>query len=137
MQNVLGLHIRLDPYPTGQGILGAGGVSLPPFGRDYLKNRHAGVRVAIGPGAWDFQKKHHVPIMVLPDDANPNDFQWPSDGGPALIYERGEYNDDRLRSMAEALLRAGASSAIAIREALLNEYDPRVYFDPEVIDVAA
>ncbi len=75
--------------------------------------------------------------MVLPGDAGPEDFQWPSDGKPALIHERGEYNDDRLQSMAEALLRAGASSVVAIREALLNGGDPRVFFDAEVMDVAA
>ncbi len=75
--------------------------------------------------------------MVLPDDANPEDFGWPSDGKPALIHERGTYDDSRLGAMAEALLRAGASSVVAIREALLNDYDPRMYFDPEVIDAAA
>ena len=75
--------------------------------------------------------------MVLPDDANPDDFCWPSDGGPALIRERGAYDDNRLRAMARALLCAGASSVVVIREALLNEYDPRVFFDREVIDAAA
>jgi hypothetical protein len=39
--------------------------------------------------------------------------------------------------MAEALLRAGASSVVAIREALLNGDDPRVFYDREVVDVAA
>ena len=110
---------------------------LPPFGKQFQPVPLSGVRVAIGPGAWDFQKKHHVPIMVLPDDANPEDFGWPSDCKPALIHERGEYNDDRLRSMAGALLRAGASSVVAIREALLGDYDPRKFFDAEVLDVAA
>ena len=75
--------------------------------------------------------------MVLPDDANPEDFGWPSDSKPALIPERGIYDDNRLRSMAGALLRAGASSVVAIREALLDDYDPRKFFDSEVIDVAA
>ncbi len=77
--------------------------------------------------------------MVLPDDANPTDFQWPSDGGAALIFECGELNDVRLRSMAETLLRVGASSVVALREALKgtnDPRDPRVYFDAEVIDVA-
>jgi hypothetical protein len=95
------------------------------------------VQVAIGQGAWDFQKKHGSPIMVLPDDKSPEDFRWPSDGGPALIHERGIYDDNRLTAMAEALLRAGASSVVAIREALLTDYDSRVFFDAEVIDVAA
>ena len=110
---------------------------LAPFGKQFQPVPRNGVQVAIGPGAWDFQKKHNSPIMVLPDDANPEDFKWPSDGGPALIHERGTYDDNRLRSMAEALLRAGASSVVAIREALLNEYDPRKFFDAEVLDVAA
>lgn len=110
---------------------------LPPFGKQFKPVPPSGVRVAVGPGAWDFQNKHHSPIMVLPDDANPEDYGWPSDGRPALIHERGDYNDDRLYSMAEALLRVGASSVVAIREALLENYDPRMYFDPEVIDAPA
>jgi len=111
--------------------------TFAPFGKQFKPVPPSGVRVAIGPGAWDFQKKHHVPIMVLPDDANPEDFGWPSDGKPALIHERGTYDDNRLRAMAEALLIAGASSIVAIREALLNDSDPRKFFDSEVIDVAA
>ncbi len=116
-------------------------MKLPPFGKQFQPVPPSGVRVAIGPGAWDFQKKHHCPILVLPDDADPSDFGWPSDSKPALIHERGTFDDNRLRSMAGALLRAGASSVVAIREALadLNQVDtdPRVYFDAEVIDVAA
>ena len=112
-------------------------MKLPPFGKEFQPVPASGVRACLGPGAWDFQKKHHVPIMVLPDDANPEDFGWPSDGKSALIHERGIYDDNRLGAMAEALLRAGASSVVAIREALLNEDDPRVFYDAEVMDVAA
>ena len=112
-------------------------MKLPPFGKEFQPVPASGVRVCLGPGAWDFQKKHHMPIMVLPDDANPEDFGWPSDGKSALIHERGIYDDNRLGAMAEALLRAGASSVVAIREALLNEDDPRVFYDREVMDVAA
>ena len=115
--------------------------SLPPFGTQFQPVPRSGVQVAIGPGAWSFQNRHSNPIMVLPNDANPNDFYWPSDSQPALIHERGAYDDDRLTGMAEALLRAGASSVVAIREALADPSDtgsdPRVYFYPEVIDVAA
>ncbi len=114
---------------------------LPPFGKQFQPVPRNGIQVAIGPGAWDFQKRHRSPIMVLPDDANPSDFSWPCDGGPALIHERGTYDDDRLTAVAEALICAGASSVVAIRETLadLNDFgsDPRVYFEPEVIDVAA
>ena len=114
---------------------------LPPFGKQFQPVPRSGVQVAIGPGAWSFQNRHSNPIMVLPDDANPNEFCWPSDGQPALIHERGAYDDGRLTRMAEALLRAGASSVVAIREALADlsdtGSDPRVYFYPEVIDVAA
>ncbi len=110
---------------------------LPPFGKQFRPVPGSGVQVAIGPGAWSFQKRHSSLIMALLDDANPDDFTWPSDGNPGLIHERGTYDDDRLRAMAEALLLAGASSVVALREALLTDYDPRVYFDAEVIDVAA
>ncbi|MCH7503326.1 MAG: hypothetical protein IIA10_08225 [Proteobacteria bacterium] len=112
-------------------------MKLPPFGKQFQPVPSSGVRVAIGPGAWNLQKKHHVPIIVLPDDANPEDFEWPSDSKPALIHERGTYDDSRLGAVAEALLRAGASSVVAIREALLNEDDPRVFYDAEVMDVTA
>ena len=110
---------------------------LPPFGKQFQPVPSSGVRVAIGPGAWDFQKKHCHPILVLPDDANPEDFGWPSDSKPALIHEHGTYDDNRLRSMAAALLRAGASSVVAIREALLDDFDPRKFFDAEVKRAAA
>jgi len=110
---------------------------VPPFGKNFQPVPSSGVRVAIGETAWAFQKRHHVPIMVLPQDKAPSEYRWPTDGGPALIFECGEYNDDRLDSMAAALLRAGCPSAIAIREALLNADDPRVFYDAEVMDVAA
>ena len=109
---------------------------LPPFGKQFQPVPRDGVRVAIGPGAWDFQEKHSSPIMVLPDDADPCDFEWPSDGEPALIHERGSCNDSQLYAMAEALLRAGASSVVALRRALLNTGDVRVYFDVEVARAA-
>ncbi len=112
-------------------------MKLPPYGTQFQPVPSSGVRVCVGPGGWVFQKKHHCPILVLPDDANPDDFKWPSDGKPALIHERGTFDDNRLQSMAAALLRAGASSVVAIREALVNEFDPRMYFDPEVIHAAA
>jgi len=110
---------------------------LPPFGKQFQPVPIGGVRVAIGQGAWVFEKKHSHPIMVLPEDANPEDFHWPSNGKPALIHERGAPDDNRLYGMAEALLRAGASTVVALREALLNSPDPRIYFDAEVLDVAA
>ncbi len=110
---------------------------LPPFGKQFQPVPPSGVRVAIGPGAWEFQDLHYCPIMVLPDDRHPSKFHWPSDGRPALIHERGECNDERLDALAQALLRVGASSVVAIREALLNNYDPRVFYDAEVLDVAA
>lgn len=114
---------------------------LPPYGKRFQPIPRSGVQVAIGPGAWEFKKRHDSPIMVLPDHANSEDFRWPSDGRPALIWERGTYDDNRLRAMASVLLRSGCSSVVAIREALAGLHqlgtDPRVYFDAEVLDVAA
>ena len=75
--------------------------------------------------------------MVLPEGEPASNFTWPSDHRPALLHERGDYNDDRLDELADALLRAGASSVVAIREALLDDFDPRVFYDAEVLDVAA
>jgi len=111
-------------------------MKLPPYGKLFQPVSRSGVRVALGVGAWDFVKTQ-PPTMVLPDDANPDDFQWPSDGKPALIHERGAYNDDRLDELAGALLRAGSPSVVALREALLDDFDPRVFYDAEVLDVAA
>ena len=114
------------------------GRRYPPFGKQYLEQKPgAGMWIAIGPGAWDFAKAKSFAVLVLPDDAEPSDFKWPTDGGPVLVHERGQFDDDRLRSMAEALLRAGASSVVAIREALLESHDPRIFFDLVVQDVAA
>ena len=110
---------------------------LPPFGKQFKPVPSSGVRVCLGPGAWGKSKAHAFPIMVLPQDKTPSEYRWPSDDGPALIFECGEYNDDKLDSMAAALLRAGSPSAIAIREALLDDYDPRVFFYPEVTHAAA
>lgn len=110
---------------------------LPPYGNQFIRGPHRGIRVAIGPGAWDFVKAHWHPIMVLPMNCDPSEFSWPVDGRPALIHERGQCDDIGLEAMAYALLIAGSPSVVAIREALLNEYDPRVFFDRGVIDVAA
>ena len=111
---------------------------LPPYGKQYLEQRpSAGIWVAIGPGAWQFAKVRSFPVMVLPDDHHPSDYEWPTDGGPVLIHERGPGNDERLHSMAKALMLAGAPSVVAIRQALLEDFDSRVFFDPGVIDRAA
>ena len=110
---------------------------LPPFGKQFKTSQKSGIRVAIGPGAWGKATAHAFPIMALPQDKTPSEYRWPSDGGPALIFECGEYNDDSLDSMAAALLRAGSPSVVAIREALLDDYDPRVFFYPEVTRAAA
>ena len=111
---------------------------LPPYGRQFLEQLpSAGIWVAIGPGAWRFAKTRSFPVMVLPEDSEPGDYEWPSNEQPALIHERGEYNDERLHAMAKALLLAGAPSVVAIREALLDAGDPRVFFDPVASDVAA
>jgi len=121
---------------------------LPPFGKYFQPVPKSGVRVALGPGAWDFAKElgsipdgWNISIMVLPDGGAASSFTWPSDGGPALVYEKGEAKGDRqarerLTALAQELLLARASSVVAIRDAYLGE-DPRVFFDLEVSDVAA
>ena len=127
----------MDSHPERSRTSEANAMRLPPFGKQFHPVPKSGIRVAIGPGAWSFQKRHHCPIMVLPEDESPPSFTWPCDGKPALLHERGDYNDDRLDEMARELLRAGASSVVAIREALTNDYDLRVFYNKKVISAAA
>ena len=114
-------------------------MKLPRNGRQFQPPPRSGVRVVIGrePDIWDYAKRHHCPIMVLPVGEDPKSYRWPSDGKPALIHERGDFDDERLDALATALLQAGASSVVAIRQALLNDHDCRVFYDPEVLSVAA
>ena len=129
---------RALPHDANDEIPKACAMRSPPYGLKYLRAKSsAGIWVAIGPGAWRFAQVRTFPVMVLPEDNKPSDFDWPTNGQPALIHERGECNDKRLHAMAEALLLAGAPLVVAIREALLDEYDPRVFFDPVSQDVAA
>jgi hypothetical protein len=75
--------------------------------------------------------------MVLPSGDDPQRYKWPADGAPALIHERGTPDDDLLRAVAAELLLAGAPSVVAIREVLLEDYDPRIFFELEAQHVAA
>lgn len=109
----------------------------PPYGRQWLDNPPAaGVVVAIGPEAWDVAANRPFTVMVLPDDRLPVEFQWPSNGQPALIFETGEPDDVRIESLARVLMLAGAPSIVVLRYAWLNG-DPRIFFSQEVADVAA
>lgn len=129
---------RALPHDANDEIPKACAMRSPPYALQYLKAKpSAGIWVAIGPGAWHFAQARTFPVMVLPDESEPDDYDWPSNGQPALIFELGDCNDERLQAMAKALLLAGAPSAVAIREALLTEDDPRVFFDPVVENVPA
>jgi hypothetical protein len=105
-------------------------MKLPPYGKLFEPVPRSGIRVVVGPDAWKFTEQHGLPIMVLPEENQPSDFRWPSDKRPALVFEWGTYDDERLTAMALALLTAGASSVVALRQALMNS-DPRVFFDAE------
>ena len=107
---------------------------LPPYGNHYLNDPRNGVHVAMGPSAWDWAKTRRYPVMVLPEGDRPTDRRWPTTHGPALIWEVGTYDTDRLTELAACLLRAGATSVVAIREAEMND-DPRTFFDKKVTHV--
>ena len=129
---------RALPHDANDDVSKACAMKRPPYALQYLKAKpSAGIWVVIGPGAWRFAEARTFPVMVLPDESQPDDYDWPSNGQPALIHELGDRNDERLQAMAKALLLAGAPSAVAIREALLTKYDPRVFFDPEDENVPA
>ena len=110
---------------------------LPPFGKQWRDSPpSAGLCVAYGPNAWNYSKAKPFPVLVLPSDQKPTDFRWPSHPGGAVIFERGDYNDDCLTALATELLSAGSPFVVAIREALTGS-DPRTFFYPEVESAAA
>lgn len=114
---------------------------IPPFGKQFRPVPRSGIQVALGAGAWAFAKARIAPIMVLPDGHDAREFSWPSNVGPALVFERGEPKGcnrarKRLEGLAMELLLAGATSVVALRDAYLDE-DPRLFFDKVVTDVAA
>ena len=105
---------------------------LPPYGKQWRdKPPGAGVVVAIGPQAWAEARKRAYPVMVLPDDDDPANYDWPANDYGALVHETGPADDARLHGIAAALLNAGNPSVVAIRHSLLDVYgaDPRVFFD--------
>ncbi|MCH8149933.1 MAG: hypothetical protein IH987_18465 [Planctomycetes bacterium] len=104
---------------------------LPPFGAEYLKRHpHPAIKVALGARAWSFARRAGVGrVMILPDDGAPAAFRWPSNGHPALVYELGPPDDNRLAAMARELLAAGSPSVVAIRYSLLNTSDCRLFFE--------
>lgn len=102
---------------------------LPPYSNDYFDTRpSSGLQIGIGPNGWTFAKQDRRIILVLPFDEDPNDYRWPQNE-PAIVHERGQFDDNRLIAMAKVLLGAGAPFVVALREALPR---PDVYFYPEV-----
>lgn len=101
---------------------------LPPYGRKFLADLPtAGLCVAIGSHAWRFAKARPYPVLVLPTENMPTDFLWPFHPNGSVIFEVGDFDDDRLTAIARELLKAGCPFVVAIREALMSE-DPRVFF---------
>ncbi len=102
---------------------------LPPYSKDYFDTRpRSGLQIAIGPNGWAFAKRDRRIILVLPFDEDPQDYYWPK-SEPAIVHERGMFDDNRLVAMAKTLLEAGAPFVVGLREALPR---PDVYFYPEV-----
>ncbi len=102
---------------------------LPPYSNDYFDTRpSSGLQIAIGPNGWAFAKRDRRIILVLPFDEDPQDYCWPK-SEPAIVHERGMFDDNRLVAMAKTLLEAGAPFVVGLREALPR---PDVYFYPEV-----
>lgn len=91
---------------------------LPPYGRQFMEGgRYAWV--AMGPGAWDFVRSRHHPVMVLPDEESPDRFAWPVAGLDVQAVELGAFDSVRCDDLALALLLAGAVRVYLVREALL------------------
>ena len=88
---------------------------VPPYGKQFQTIPRSGVQVVLGGDAWEIAARHRYPVMVLPEHEAPSSFTWPSGEGPALVFECGEANDERLWALAEALLIAGSKSVVALR----------------------
>ena len=95
---------------------------LPPNGRTWLVLRNGpsylgqGVRVAIGPGAWDRARRAvAAPVMVVVPGRDPAEFRWPVAGESVLVFETGQADDDALERLAHCLLADGAELVHAIR----------------------
>ena len=110
---------------------------LPPYGRQFDPVPRSGVRVAIGPAAWDRAMEDMLPVMVLPPGQDPLSYRWPVDDRPALVFETGPLDDRNLRGLAGSLLAAGSPFVTAIRNAMLDTDYPCVFYFPEVLSVAA
>ena len=108
---------------------------LPPYAKQFLAALpSAGLCVAIGPKAWDYAKRKPFPVLVC--EGEPSSYRWPGHAGGAVVFERGDYNDEYLTALATELLSAGSPFVVAIREALTGS-DPRTFFYPEVESAAA
>ena len=95
---------------------------LPPFGRLYREQPPSnGVWIACGPNAWDFTKLKPFPVLVLPDECDPADFQWPVADQDVLLIEIGTYDTERVERIAQVLLESGARLVYPIRTANFRE----------------
>ena len=110
---------------------------LPPYCNDYHDSRpRYGLQIAIGPNGWGFAKQDRRIILVLPFDEDPKNYRWPQNE-PAIVHERGQFDDNRLIAMAKILLEGGSPFVIGLREALIETGFPDVYFYSEVQYAAA
>ena len=113
--------------------VGRGTKPLPPFGKQFLAALpNSGLWVTLGPTAWTFARNRAFPVLVLPPEKEASEFRWIGHNGGALVVEVGAIDDNRLNALATELLAAGCPFVVAIRAALLDGYDPRVFFYPEV-----
>ena len=95
---------------------------LPPYGRQFVDViPSSGIRVWIGPSAWDRAKRCGYPAMVLPDETDPAEYRWPVESEGVLVFEHGVYDTDRLERVAQVLLENGAQMVYPIRTGHFGE----------------
>lgn len=95
---------------------------LPPYGRQYIEQPlSSGVWIACGPDAWDFTKLKPFPVMVLADECDPADFQWPVAHQDVLLIEIGTYDTERVERIVQVLLESGARLVYPIRTSNFSE----------------
>lgn len=110
-------------------------MNVPPFGEQFQPVPPSGVRVAIGPDAWAYQKSQGVPVITLPLDREASNYDWPiSPDSCALIVETGPPDDGSLDSMAAALIQSGHRFVIAVRQSQIGiKVEPYIYYEAEYV----
>ena len=106
---------------------------LPPYGRELRNARHVddyvNPWVFAGSRAWQFAARRGPGRLVLPEGANPVDFDWTVLAGLDVVVRWPGASLRQIDALGAALVRAGASSVLVLDD-LRYEGDRMVMLRP-------